>query len=63
VNDDQYVIVVHHKEGGREVGECMLCQQYVCRPSYQFLLASSIVVPMIIDGWLIGDCYDGALLV
>ena len=44
------------------MGECMLCQQYVCRPSYQFLLASSVVVPMI-DGCLVGSCYDGALLV
>jgi hypothetical protein len=25
----------------------------VCRPSYQFLLASSVVVSMI-DGWLVG---------
>jgi len=40
----------------------MLCQQDVCRPSYQFLLASSVVFPMI-DGWLIGGCYDSALLV
>ena len=40
----------------------MFYQQYVCRPSYLRLLASSVVVPMI-DGWLVGGCYDSALLV
>ena len=36
------------------MGECMFYQQYVCRPSYQFMLASSVVVSMMIDVWLIG---------
>jgi len=41
------------------MGECMLCQQDDCPI---FLLASNVVASMI-DGWLVGGCYDGALLV